>query len=548
MLDRIQDNYENRNLAGIVLLSDGIVNEGLDPLYTEYTTPVFCIGIGDTSVKKDLKINHVRYNKIAYAGNKFPVRAEVENYGLKGEAKVALKKGAVVIDTKTIKLDGKSQITEVDFLVNPEKPGLQHYTVEAEILPGEFSKKNNVAHAYIDVINGKEKILIVAFSPHPDIKALRSALEEKENYEVEVHIPGINKLKPEKYDLVIFHNLPDNRNAHKALVDQLMKDVKSHFFIVASQTQTSIFNQLNPIVTIEASNQKDQVIAGLSHDFEKFKIDPEYSKLISSYPPVTVPFGEYSLKGNIDVLLYQKIGSVVSDNPLLATSIKDGKKTAVFVGDGLWRWRLNEYRETEKTEAFDNIFSSLIQYLSAKEDKRKFRVYPEKNEFRESDRVVFETELYNDVFERVYNNKVDLAIRDEGGKVKKYSFTPTEASTTFEVKGLSPGLYKYSASTEFAEKTERASGEFIITEEVLEAVNLTANFNLLRELSSKSGGSFIPTGKVSQLPSIMNLSQKQSIIHSNEEYQELINLPWIFAVILVLVTLEWGLRKYSGGY
>jgi hypothetical protein len=46
--------------------------------------------------------------------------------------------------------------------------------------PEEFTAQNNSRDAYIEVIDGKEKILLLAAAPHPDIKAIKSALEKNE--------------------------------------------------------------------------------------------------------------------------------------------------------------------------------------------------------------------------------------------------------------------------------------------------------------------------------------------------------------------------------
>src|SRR5690606_4650029 len=77
-LKRIADRYEGKNVAGVILVSDGIYNTGLSPLYATYNFPVYTVGVGDTSVRADIALKNISYNKIAYQGNKFPLRAEVQ--------------------------------------------------------------------------------------------------------------------------------------------------------------------------------------------------------------------------------------------------------------------------------------------------------------------------------------------------------------------------------------------------------------------------------------------------------------------------------------
>ena len=67
-IQSISDEYYNQNLAAIVLVSDGIYNEGVDP---EYLTDLpkatlFSIALGDTAQKKDLILDGVVSNKIAF--------------------------------------------------------------------------------------------------------------------------------------------------------------------------------------------------------------------------------------------------------------------------------------------------------------------------------------------------------------------------------------------------------------------------------------------------------------------------------------------------
>jgi len=81
LLKRIQMDYEGKNISGVVLFSDGIHNQGLSPVFTPFKFPVYCMGIGDTIPKQDVRLKAVHYNKIAYQGSRFIIRAEILNDG-----------------------------------------------------------------------------------------------------------------------------------------------------------------------------------------------------------------------------------------------------------------------------------------------------------------------------------------------------------------------------------------------------------------------------------------------------------------------------------
>ncbi len=549
MLASIETNYENRNLAGVVLLSDGIFNEGMDPLFRHYTFPVLTVGFGDTTTRRDLKIKNLLYNRIAYTGNKFPLIAEIQNTGFSGQTiRVKLKQSGKTLEEKSIQLAGKT-LVETEFSIASSKPGLQHYIVEVEPLDQEFTDQNNSAHAYIEIMDAREKILLAASGPHPDIKVLKSVIEQKDNYELSLFIPGITSLKEDKYDLVIFHQLPDFSGGTDMLVQKLKSMSSSFFYIAGNQSNIAKLNQVNEVLEITTrSTQKDLVYASLSSGFERFRLDRGEASVLGKYPPLIAPFGTIVLKANCEIVLYQKIGSVVTDNPLLALRNESGKKAAVLTAEGIWQWRLEEFKSTGSTQFFDTFFNSLFQYLSSREDKRKFRLAPLHNEVNENEHVAFEAQLYNDIYEPVYGKKISLNIKGEDGSVLQYAFTNTESSSVFEVKGLKPGLYSYTGSVEHAGQTYQAAGEFLIREQRLEALNTQANHGMLQELSLKTNGQFFAATQWGDLNNQLKNTEFRSVIHSTEDFREIIHLPWLLILIIILISAEWSIRKYSGGY
>jgi hypothetical protein len=549
LLSEIQSDYTNRNLAGILLLTDGIHNQGVAPNYERYHFPVHTVGLGDTVPKKDISIKTLLYNKISYTGNSFPVMAEIHNTGFKNrQVTVLLKQNGNILQKKTVLLKNEKEIAEAEFQVSAEKNGLQHYIVETVPLEEEFSKNNNLRHAYVEVIEGKEKILLVATAPHPDIKAIRSAVEKKQNYEMQVYIPGIDEFKNDKFDLVIFHQIPDNYHTAEALKDKFLKEQVPVLFIVGSQTNLGLFNSSTHLINISGrTNQTDEVIPFFNEAFGKFRFEPEDKKVLNAYPPITVPFGNYGLSNEAEVILYQKIGLVPTKKPILAVS-SGQPKIGVFVGDGLWEWQLHEFNETNDTKTFDKLITNLIQFLSSREDKRKFRVYPVSNEFLLSEPLLFETEIYNDIYEKVYGHKVDLKIKDEKGGVISYSFENGETSPRFQVKGLPQGIYKYEATATVNNKTEKSSGEFSVKDLNLEAFNTTADHEILKLLASQSGGRFFLPSALPEVAAFLKQQHLKNIIHTQEEYEDLVSTPWILCLLLLFVFTEWFVRKYKGTY
>jgi hypothetical protein len=209
---------------------------------------------------------------------------------------------------------------------------------------------------------------------------------------------------------------------------------------------------------------------------------------------------------------------------------------------------LDEYATSEKTEIFDETFSKLIQYLSTVEDKRKFRFFPTQNEFTDSSPVIFEGQVYNDLFEKIYGNKIDLKLIDEKGKTSAYSYTLSPGGERYRVGGLKEGAYRFIATTEINSKMEIASGQFSVKEQNIEPVNVVADFGLLKKLSRATGGKFYHQNEWNQLISDFKKTQPKKLIHSEESFNPFIHVKWFFFLLLLLISAEWFSRKYLGSY
>jgi hypothetical protein len=221
---------------------------------------------------------------------------------------------------------------------------------------------------------------------------------------------------------------------------------------------------------------------------------------------------------------------------------------AVLTGDGVWRWRLDEYAETQKTEGFDDVFSKLIQYLSTREDKRKFRSFPLQNEFTSSESVIFESQVYNELYEQVFGQKIEIELEDEKGEKFEYSYITSPGNSRYRIGGLTEGVFKYTSSTDLNGVKQSVRGEFLVSEQNIESQNLTADFNLLRKWSANTGGNFYTVNDLQKLESDFAKVEAQSLIHSEESFNPLINLKLVFFFLLALISVEWFTRKYMGGY
>jgi len=553
-IQNIINTYEGRNLAGLVLVSDGIYNSGASPAYTPVRVPVHTIGIGDTVARVDLILKNIAYNKVAYQGNKFPLRAQVLVQGIENQ-EVAV---TVIKDGKTIstlqKNSGTRSFMDFDFQLDAAEKGIQRFDLSVKSINQESNRRNNAASVFIDVVEGKKKIVLIAPAPHPDIKALKSVVEKNSNYEFVLHIPGIAEadaavLKPGGAELYIFHQAVDQTGKTTSLFTSLFKSSSSVLIMIGGGTNLRQLAAYDVPIQFESfGGQWDEVTPVVNITFRDFGFSENSNGVFARYPPADVPFGKLSYPPTASVLLYQRIGSVSTDRPLLMTWPDNNRKIGVMIGEGLWRWRLNEFADTGNTLVFDELFSKLIQYLSTSEDKSKFRSFPLQNEFSDSEVVVIESQVYNDLYELIYGNTIRLEVRNEQGEVTSYSYVTSPGSSRYRIGGLKEGVYRFRASTIINDLKEEVSGQFLVKAQNLEAQSLTADFGLLRKLSLETGGKFYTMDQISAMTNNLQQAKVASLIHSEETFNQLINLKWVFFLLLAFISIEWFLRKYLGSY
>lgn len=553
-LRKISNRYEGQSVAGVLLVSDGIYNSGLSPLYTAYSFPVYSLGVGDTAQRQDISIKDLVYNKIAYQGNQFPIRAEVLVKGFPNQnVTISLIKSGKVIERQT-KNSGTDQLLPIEFKVAATEQGLQRLDVQVEVLSQEKNVRNNKSTAFIDVVEGKKKILVVANAPHPDIKALRAIIDKNSNYELLLHIPGVEEtepknLQPANVDLAIFHQSPDKRGRTRDLFQRFSASNTSMFIVVGQQTDLAALTEGKiPLKFEQLPRQYDDVMPVVNPTFPYFLLSPEANSVFSGFPPVWVPFGRMQVPASAVTLLSQRVGSIATDKSLLWLDIPDNHKIGIMLGEGFWQWRLEEYSKNENTEAFDEVFGKLIQYLSTTDDKSRFKSYPLEQQFSDTEAVVFESQVYNEIYEPVYGNRIDLEITDDTGKKYKYNYVVSPGNARYQVGGLKEGIYKYTSSTRINGKDEKVRGQFLVTAQQAELQNLTADFEMLRKLSRATGGKFYKASQTEQLKADLTRKEASSVIHSEEKFDNLLNLKWVFFLLLALVSAEWFLRKFYGGY
>lgn len=290
----------------------------------------------------------------------------------------------------------------------------------------------------------------------------------------------------------------------------------------------------------------DNVTAHVNSDFTQFKTRENTEKLLNNAPPIAVYFGDYKTRPDANILLTQQVGSVDTEKPLLVFSTKDNVRSGTLAGSGIWQWKLFEYTENGNSEITDDLISKSIQLLSKKTDKRKFKVYPSKKSFTENEVIPFNVELYNELYEPVYGQQIDLSITSGDTLQKKYSITSSQSNSIIKVPSQQEGNYKYKATTTYGGKTFTSAGSFIVQDINIEFYDLEARHDLLKRMAEKNGGTFAHFNDTGSLEDSLSSKVYKPTVHTIKTKKSAINQYWLLIAIALLACMEWALRKLKG--
>ncbi|WP_316831131.1 hypothetical protein [Pedobacter aquatilis] len=552
LFQKIRDEYTNRNIGAIVLATDGIFNRGGNPLYSinQINSPVYTVALGDSIPKRDVLISNVNYNNIVYLDDDFTVEIQVQAFQSdKENTTLTVNQNGSKVQQKSIAISGNAFIKTIPLKLHAGKTGVQKYTVQLSTLQNEITTRNNSQTFYVEVIDGRQKVLLASAATHPDLGVLKDAIALNKHYEAKIALADdLAATDPSKFDLIVLYQLPDAQSISAPFLQRLTAIKKPIWYILGAQSNISAFNQIQNQVNLASSNTSVQeVYPEFANGFTNFNLSEEDKKQFYTFDPLLSPFGRLSVNASVTPVFNQRIGKISTQQPLLFFTNENGLKAGYLMGEGLWRWRLSEAENENEQSALNDLVSKTVQYLAVKDDKRRFKIFTSKAAYDENESIQFNGTLYNESYQPVNEPEVNLQVKNELGKIFNYVFSKTENAYQLDAGAMPAGNYTYNASTSLGGQKFAASGSFYVNALIAEYQQTTANHQLLNTISKQSNGKrFMPVDLLKIADEILKNENIKTISYEDRKYNELINLKWLFGLILFLLTLEWFLRKRNG--
>jgi hypothetical protein len=542
------------NVASIIILSDGLINEGKDPLneFNNLGIPVYTIGIGDTATYEDIIIERINANEFIYTENETEIEVIIRNENLAEEnINIELYDNDKLLEIKSLQLSN-SGINRVKFPYSAITEGEHKLTVKVTSKINEQNKSNNTLSRMINALASKKKITVLAGGPSADLSAVIKSIEKNEDFEIVkiIELSRNNFYKNEndlsllsESDVIFLVGFPgtnSNPDFIKKVGNIIEKEEKGIFLLTSSITDYSRINDLKiPFKLENISDDFYEVLVKINRSSSSFIGNSE--GIINSWnnlPPINVTKTKILPNITSEILITDNSGSI----PIIFSNNIGTRKSIVLNGANIWRWII---RSTPDYQPFDNLILNSIKWLSIVGEKQFFNVTVSKRNYRLGEKIIFSANLYDETFEPINNQEIALSLSSVNKKYE-YIFSPI-SDGIYEAEALldEPGQYNYTAQlVNNPRQLKPVSGSINIEPIELELVKRKLNSKFLEAISVATGGKFSKIDETDYLESeiIKNYENKIRYKLIDKELR-LSNLEVILLIIVLLFSFEWIIRK-----
>lgn len=543
-LEQLKESFKNYSSSATVLISDGNQNFGksyLTQTLDADTFAVFPIVVGDTTQYEDLEISRVNHNKISFLNNEFPVEVFV-NYSGKQNFETHLEISLDGITAQKIPVSISEEVASqrIEVLLKANQLGRRNYRLKVPVLNNELNTQNNTMDFSIDVQERQIKVLLVRNSPHPDISAIKQAVEANKQRTLSIDSPENISDLSDYTTLILFR--PDAR--FKTIIEQAERLKINLWYVVDNTTELSFLNNYNTVFKQQPTGQSEEAQALLRSGFSYFATD---NLDFSDYPPLITEFGTIEFLSNAQVLMHQSIDGIPTEKPLWAMyEAPDARRTAITFGTGLWRWRMHNYKEARNFEKINQLINSQIQFLSNTVKRKRLEVEVEE-EYLLPDPISFDINYYDKNFELSTQAVINLKLTQI--ETKEERILPVIPETNFyrlQLDDLEPGNYNYTINVE-DESDLTASGSFSVSAFNRELQRFNADYARMQQIAENYDAKVYDPTEVSAIKEqLLTDADFSPILKSTKKLQQLIDWRWLLLIAAFFFACEWFLRKYRG--
>jgi hypothetical protein len=582
-------------LGGILLLTDGVHTAGRDPaqIARNLPAPVFAIALGDSVAPPDLVVREVGVNPVAQLGEPTALRVVLQSQGMEGwEATVTVRPigsstrpesaPGPIVARRQVRLAPSAQgeiALSLEFI--PRQVGLSLFEVEAAVSDSEAVRLNNRRWVALDVRERKTRVLYVEGEPDWDFTFRKRTFDEDTTlaytYLIRQRDGGfrsfggsaIARVPATRADLSAFAAVLVGRVAPADLPAGFAEALKGFLldgggvlFLGTPSWDGAGWSELLPVrVTPQvrlgyALSPCQATFEGVSHEITALSESPaETERQWRALPPLWLPEGSYLTAAGARVLLTAQTAQPARTVPLLAVAGAGGGRIGVLTGRGEWRWDFVVRGGGEGVDGVRDFWKRTVRWLSEPAERSRFDVHPERAVFQDGEPIAFSGGLFDAAFEPIEGARLSVEISpadtlapgDAAPRTGRLMLYPQGPAGRYSgtTGALPTGMYRYQAEAARGTGEQRwsSTGVFWVEPMGPEFLRLANSPRTLREIARRSGG-LVAGGSTlgPMLDAIPRTYRPAQVVRQAEIWNH-----WeAFALLTVLLSLEWGLRRRRG--
>ncbi|MCH2323763.1 MAG: VWA domain-containing protein [Pseudomonadales bacterium] len=601
-LQYVDDQLNGLRLGGLVLVTDGADNGDSDPINTAQDfgnrrIPIFTVGVGQEDIPQDIGIVDVTAAKTVLEGSVFNVQVDVNHQGFEGqEVGLSIRDGEEIVASEVVTLGAEGVARRFDLELTPERPELIVYDLQIELQSGEIIEQNN---SYSFLVDNTEKppldVLYIEGHPRNEYKFIRRAVQGDDSIRLATYL----QTGPEKYyrqgiesPTELAEGFPASKEDLYAYEAIVLGDIEESFFnddqlqmidefvaergggflmsgMVDEEFIDTPIADILPVTIVEENFLPGHLRGGIRRG-DHPTAELFYPRLTNNgeFSPLLRLSGEDSLNENFWRQLPELQGVYVTGRikpgatvllehpvlqyqnqllPIVAQQRYGSGRSVSVTTASTWRWQMMMHSEDQSHET---IWRQLLRWLAVSAPER-ITIEFDREFYNVGDEVNVTALVLNDQYEpdndatlwmqttdpldQVIDVPMEWNIEEDG--VYRANFTVEEEGVFSLLVDVA------SAAGDAAVDASEKRTAFVVTPSLREYTNAEMDAVLLGRIADASGGSYFNLSDVNGLPESVEFTPNA---YSLEVQMDLWDQPWLLALLILLLCIDWISRRMKG--
>ncbi len=589
-------------LGGVLLLSDGADNEGIDPVaraqsFGARQIPIFTVGAGQEHIPRDVGIVDVAAARTVLEGSVFTVEVALSNEGYAGrEVALTVHDGDAVVSTERVVLGPDSSTRRFSIELTPERQEAIVYRLEVEAQEDEIVQQNNQYSFLVDnTARPPLDILYVDGHPRNEYKFIRRAIEDDSTLRLATYLqtgPGKFYRQGIKTPLELSSGFPERMDELYQYEAIILGDIDKDFFTDGQLTMLQDFvaergggllvaGMLDDLfvdtvladilpVTLVTSNLLPQTLRGgitrgthptgelfvprLTSAGEYSELlrlsgdDAENARLWSELPPLQGVYVTGRAKPGATVLMEHPLLAYQNQRlPVIATQRYGSGRSMSLTSASTWRWQM---MMPASDQSHERLWRQMLRWLAVSALERVTVEFD--REFYHVGDQVNVTATVRDINYLPDNNaSVWMHLSDpDGGVIDNAMEWDLDRDgvyrSSFEVQteGVFSLLVDVASAAGEADRSDtEKTAAFVVTPSLREFSSAGRDTALLERIAAASGGRYYSLGQTSTLATDISYTPSA---YSREIQEDLWDTPFLLILLVLLLCADWMARRLRG--